>query len=68
MSNTKNKKQVTQQARNRWFVALQIVMSLIFAYVFGSFAIDSGSYWHYLLAFISLGIAVHGFGLLRTKT
>lgn len=46
---------------------LQIVVALGFAYIFGSFAIDSGSYWHYALMFISFGVAVNGLGHVRKK-
>lgn len=46
---------------------LQIVVALGFAYIFGSFAIDSGSYWHYALMFISFGVAVNGLGQVRRK-
>ena len=35
------------------------VIELVLAYVFGSLAIDTGSYWHYLLAFIFLAGFVH---------
>jgi hypothetical protein len=37
------------------------LVELLFAYIFGSKAIDSGSYWHYLLAAILIVGAVISF-------
>ena len=47
-----NKKQLT----------VQLLLALVFVYVFASLAIDSGSYWHYILTFVSIGIAVNAGG------
>lgn len=47
-----NKKQLT----------VQLLLAIVFVYIFASLAIDSGSYWHYLLTFVSIGIAVNAGG------
>lgn len=57
----------TPKLSTRTMGLLQIVVALGFAYIFGSFAIDSGSYWHYALMFISFGVAVNGLGQVRRK-
>lgn len=61
------KKQQKPQPKQTKAALLQVVLALIFTYIFGSFAIDSGSLWHYLLAFISFGVAVNGAGQLRKQ-
>lgn len=41
--------------------ALNVLFAVVYlalAYVFISLAIDSGSYWHYGLAFLSLGMSI----------
>lgn len=58
-----SKKGVTiKQVENRRALSIRFVLAAIFIYVFGSLAIDSGSYWHYLFTFVSLGIAVNAAG------
>lgn len=47
---------------NKKQLAIQLLLALGFVYVFASLAIDSGSYWHYLLTFVSIGIAVNAGG------
>lgn len=43
---------------NRRILAVKTLISTALAYIFGSLAIDSGSYWHYLLAVIAIVFAV----------
>ncbi|CAN5624999.1 hypothetical protein BH23PAT1_BH23PAT1_5310 [soil metagenome] len=38
--------------------ALKAAVSLVAAYIFGSLAIDSGSYWHYLFTLVSVVLSV----------
>lgn len=49
---------------NRKWLALQAVASVLAGYIFVSLAIDSGSYWHYLLTFIAIGLFINAFGRL----
>lgn len=49
---------------NRKLLIVRGVLALLFAYGFGSLAIDSGSYWHYLYAVIAIGFVVNAFGRL----
>lgn len=48
-----------KQSRNGLLISG--VIELVLAYIFVSLAIDSGSYWHYLLTFIFLVGAIHNF-------
>lgn len=43
--------------QDRRFMGAKAVIDLLLAYVFGSFALNSGSYWHYLFA---IGFLVFG--------
>jgi|GEM_PF-2106683 hypothetical protein len=55
-----DKKNVTiRTVENRPALLIKAAIAIVFTYAFASFAIDSGSYWHYLFTFISLAIAVH---------
>lgn len=47
---------------SRKWLALQAVASLLAGYIFASMAIDSGSYWHYLLTFIAIGLFINATG------
>lgn len=47
---------------NRRALLIRFVVAVAFVYIFASFAIDSGSLWHYLFTFISLGIAINAIG------
>lgn len=50
----------TKQSTNKLFLdALFVIVYLTLAYVFIALAIDSGSYWHYGLAFLSLGMSIN---------
>ncbi len=44
---------------NRRALYIKAAIAIVFTYAFASFAIDSGSYWHYLFMFISLAIAIN---------
>ena len=60
-----DKKGITvKKIENRRALLIRLMLALGFMYVFGSLAIDSGSYWHYLFTFVSLGIAVNATGRL----
>ncbi len=60
-----SKKGVTiKQIENRRALLIRLILALVFVYVFGSLAIDSGSYWHYIFTFVSLGISVNAAGRL----
>ena len=41
----------------KWLVAKSI-LALLLVYAFGSWSVDSGSFWHYLLTLVFLVIAV----------
>jgi len=58
MGKTKSQAGQRQWWERRDARLLKGLLDLLIAYIFGSLAIDSGSYWHYLLAllFIVLGI------------
>lgn len=49
---------------NRKSLAIRLAVMLGLAYVFASLAIDSGSYWHYIVAFASIGIGFNAAGRL----
>jgi hypothetical protein len=49
---------------NRKLLLLRTALSILFAYGFGSLAVDSGSYWHYLFTAIAIAIAVNALGRL----
>lgn len=47
---------------NRKSLAIRLAVMLGLAYVFASMAIDSGSYWHYILVLVSIGIGINAAG------
>ncbi len=51
-------KTVRRLEQKNWFCAIKIVVDLVLAYIFFSFAIDKGSIWLYLLTVIALGSAI----------
>lgn len=60
-----HKKDVSiRTVENRRALSIKALIAVGFAYAFISFAIDSGSYWHYLLAFVSVGIFINVTGRL----
>ncbi len=62
MATKKNVKISTVE--NKRNLLIRLVLAALFTYLFASLAIDSGSYWHYLLTFLSIGIAVNAAGRL----
>jgi len=48
---------------NRAVIAVLIFVALGISYAFGSWAIDSGSYWHYLDALVAFIIALKLVGI-----
>lgn len=49
---------------NRKSLAIRLAVMLALTYIFASLAIDSGSYWYYILAFVSIGIGFNAVGRL----
>lgn len=53
-----------RSVENRFRLSLQAASSLLIGYYFALRAIDSGSYWHYLLSFVAIGFLVNAVGRL----
>ncbi len=68
MGKTKTKGSTGQWWERRDVRLLKGLLDLLIAYIFGSLAIDSGSYWHYLAAIIFAVIGIRYFILaIRNK-
>lgn len=53
-----------RSVENRLRLLLQAILSLSIGYFFALRAIDSGSYWHYLVSFVAIGFLVNAVGRL----
>ena len=53
-----------RSVENRLRLLVQATLSLVVGYFFAWRAIDSGSYWHYLLSFVAIGFLVNAVGRL----
>ncbi|HTE22369.1 MAG TPA: hypothetical protein VK674_05000 [Candidatus Limnocylindria bacterium] len=51
-------KKAAPKRNQKLTLALGGVIALVLAYAFGSLAVDSGSYWHYLGAVVSVIVAI----------
>lgn len=51
--------------QNRPFLGAKLVVDSLMAYFFASLAIDSGSYWHYLLSLVFAGLFVRTLAVLK---
>lgn len=59
---TKQQSVTITSRENKRSLLFRAVLGLGFTYVFAFLAVDSGSYWHYLLAIISFAIAYNAIG------